>query len=145
PANLPGNPNYRKVNPADAPILILALTSDTITLPAMYDAADSILAQKLSQVEGVGQVFVGGGARPAVRAELNPMQLNQMGVGLDTVRSALTAANANTPKGELAGPVHAWTINANDQIFHAADYRKLIVAYKNGAPVRLGDVAQVND
>jgi multidrug efflux pump len=145
PANLPGNPTYRKVNPADAPILILALTSDTITLPAMYDAADSILAQKLSQVDGVGQVFVGGGARPAVRAELNPMQLNQMGVGLDTVRAALTAANANSPKGEVAGPLHAWTVDNNDQIFKASDYRKLIVSYKNGAPVRLGDVAQVSD
>src|SRR5690242_16036920 len=110
PANLPGNPSYRKVNPADAPILILALTSDTYTLPNLYDAADSILAQKLSQVEGVGQVFVGGGARPAVRAEVNPMQLNQMGVGLDTVRAALTAANAHSPKGEVAGPLHAWTV-----------------------------------
>src|SRR6516225_2588948 len=120
PANLPGNPTYRKVNPADAPILIIALTSDTITLPAMYDAADSILAQKLSQVDGVGQVFVGGGARPAVRAEVNPMQLNQMGVGLDTVRAALTAANANSPKGEVAGPLHAWTVDDNDQIFKAS-------------------------
>src|SRR5262249_49282933 len=131
PANLPGNPTYRKVNPADAPILILALTSDTITLPAMYDAADSILAQKLAQVEGVGQVFVGGGARPAVRAEVNPMQLNQMGVGLDTVRNALTSANANRPKGEVAGPTTAWTVGANDQIFQASDYRKLIVSYKD--------------
>jgi multidrug efflux pump len=145
PANLPGNPTYRKVNPADAPILIIALTSDTITLPAMYDAADSILAQKLSQVDGVGQVFVGGGARPAVRAEVNPMQLNQMGVGLDTVRTALTAANANSPKGEVTGPLHAWTVDDNDQIFKASDYRKLIVSYHNGAPVRLGDVAQVSD
>jgi multidrug efflux pump len=145
PANLPGNPTYRKANPADAPILILALTSDTITLPAMYDAADSILAQKLAQVEGVGQVFVGGGARPAVRAEVNPLQLNQMGVGLDTVRSALTSANANRPKGELAGPRYAWTIHANDQIFQAEDYRKLIVSYSNGSPVRLADVAQVDN
>ena len=145
PANLPGNPTYRKVNPADAPILILALTSDIITLPQMYDAADSILAQKLAQVDGVGQVFVGGGARPAVRAELNPLQLNQMGVGLDTVRAALTDANANRPKGEVAGPDRAWGIQANDQIFKADDYRKLIVSYQNGAPVRLGDVADVSD
>src|SRR5437870_4230197 len=87
PANLPGNPSYRKVNPADAPILILALTSDILTLPKMYDTADSILAQKLAQIDGVGQVFVGGGARPAVRAELNPTLLNKLGVGLDTVRS----------------------------------------------------------
>ena len=145
PANLPGNPTYRKVNPADAPILILALTSDIITLPKMYDAADSILAQKLAQVEGVGQVFVGGGARPAVRAEVNPTLLNKLGVGLDTVRTALGAANANRPKGEVAGPINAWSINANDQIFRAEQYQKLIVSYKNGAPVRLGDVADVQD
>jgi multidrug efflux pump len=145
PANLPGNPTYRKVNPADAPIMILALTSDTITLPRMYDAADSILAQKLAQVDGVGQVFVGGGAKPAVRAEVNPTLLNKLGVGLDTVRTALGLANANRPKGEVAGPVNAWTIDDNDQIFRADQYRKLIVAYKNGAAVRLGDVADVQD
>ena len=145
PANLPGNPTYRKVNPADAPIMILALTSDIITLPKMYDAADSILAQKLAQVEGVGQVFVGGGARPAVRAELSPTLLNKLGVGLDTVRTALGAANANRPKGEVSGPINAWTINANDQIFRAEQYQKLIVSYKNGAPVRLRDVADVQD
>src|SRR5881396_1540311 len=119
PANLPGNPSYRKVNPADAPILILALTSDILTLPKMYDTADSILAQKLAQIDGVGQVFVGGGARPAVRAELNPTLLNKLGVGLDTVRTALGSANANRPKGELADPVNAWGIGANDQIFRA--------------------------
>src|SRR5205085_9414179 len=95
PANLPGNPTYRKVNPADAPVLILALTSDTVTLPRMYDAADSVLAQKLAQVNGVGQVFVGGGARPAVRAEVNPTSANKLGIGLDTIRPALGAANAN--------------------------------------------------
>jgi multidrug efflux pump len=145
PANLPGNPTYRKVNPADAPILILALTSDTITLPGMYDAADSILAQKLAQVQGVGQVFVGGGARPAVRAEVNPTLLNKLGVGLDTVRTALGSANANRPKGSLSGPLNTWTVNANDQIFRADQYRKLIVSYSNGAPVRLGDVADVQD
>jgi multidrug efflux pump len=145
PANLPGNPSYRKVNPADAPILILALTSDTITLPRMYDAADSILSQKLAQVEGVGQVFAGGGARPAVRAEVNPTLLNKLGVGLDTVRRALGLANANRPKGDISGPVNAWTIQANDQIFRADQYQKLIVAYKNGAPVRLQDVADVQD
>ncbi len=145
PANLPGNPNYRKVNPADAPILILALTSDLLTLPQMYDAADSILSQKLAQVEGVGQVFVGGGAKPAVRAELNPTLLNMLGVGLDTVRTALTSANANRPKGEVADPVNAWTWDANDQIFLADQYRRLIVSYHNGAPVRLGDVGVVQD
>ncbi|HET7441772.1 MAG TPA: multidrug efflux RND transporter permease subunit [Terriglobales bacterium] len=145
PANLPGNPTYRKVNPADAPIMILALTSDTITLPRIYDAADTILAQKLAQVEGVGQVFVGGGARPAVRAEVNPTVANKLGVGLDTIRTALGLANANRPKGELAGPVNAWAVSANDQIFRADQYRPLIVAYKNGAAVRLGDVADVQD
>jgi multidrug efflux pump len=145
PANLPGNPNYRKVNPADAPILILALTSDVLTLPRMYDAADSILSQKLAQIQGVGQVFVGGGAKPAVRAELNPTLLNKLGVGLDTVRAALGSANANRPKGEVAGPVNAWTLGANDQIFTADQYRRLIVSYKNGAPVRLGDVGSVQD
>ena len=145
PANLPGNPTYRKVNPADAPILILALTSDIITLPRMYDAADSILSQKLAQVEGVGQVFVGGASRPAVRAELNPTLLNKMGVGLDTVRTALGNANANRPKGEINGPANAWTLDANDQIFTADEYRRLIVSYSKGAPVRLGDVATVQD
>src|SRR6476469_2335045 len=140
PSNLPGNPVYRKANPADAPILILALTSDTITLPKMYDAADSILAQKLAQVEGVGQVFVGGGAKPAVRAELNPTLLNKLGVGLDTVRTALGSANANRPKGEVGDALNAWTLESNDQLFSADQYRKLIVSYTNGAAVRLGDV-----
>src|SRR2546421_2632609 len=145
PANLPGNPSYRKVNPADAPIMILALTSETIPLPKIYDAADSILAQKLAQVEGVGQVFVGGGARPAVRAEVNPTLVNKLGVGLDQIRTALNLANANRPKGELADAVNAWSISANDQIFRANQYRPLIVAYRNGASVRLGDVADVQD
>src|SRR5512146_2834541 len=145
PANLPNNPWYRKVNPADAPIMILALTSDTITLPRMYDAADSVLAQKLSQVEGIGQVFVGGGAKPAVRAEVNPTLLNKMGVGLDRVRAALNAANANRPKGEFSGPINAWAITANDQLFRAEQYKKVIVAYTNQAAVRLGDVADVRD
>src|SRR5882757_2282627 len=145
PTNLPGNPTYRKVNPADAPILILALTSDIITLPQMYDAADSILSQKLAQIEGVGQVFVGGGAQPAVRAELNPTLLNKLGVGLDTVRTALGNANANKPKGSIEGPVNSWTLDDNDQIFTADQYRRLIVSYNNGAPVRLGDVGTVTD
>jgi multidrug efflux pump len=145
PAYMPGNPTYRKSNPADAPILILALSSDTIPLSEIYNAADSILAQKLSQVEGVGQVFVGGGAKPAVRAEVNPMLLNKLGVGLDAVRTALNQANANTPKGQFSDAVNAWSIRDNDQIFRSDQYRNLIVAYKNGAPVRLGDVADVQD
>src|SRR6266403_965842 len=145
PANLPSNPSYRKANPADAPILILALTSDTMTVPQMYDAADSILAQKLAQVEGVGQVFVGGAAQPAVRAEVNPMLLNKLGVGLDTVRTALNAANANRAKGQVANGTTSWSFSDNDQLFTADEYRPLIVAYSNGAPVRLGDVADVQD
>ena len=145
PANLPGNPTYRKVNPADAPVLILALTSDVITLPKMYDTGDSILAQKLAQVEGVGQVFVGGGARPAVRAEVNPTLLNKLGIGLDTVRTALGSANANAPKGQVNDARHAWTIRANDQISAAEEYRPLIVTQNGNAIVRLSDVADVQD
>ena len=145
PTDLPGNPTYRKVNPADAPVLILALTSDTITLPQMYDSADSVLAQKLSQVGGVGQVFVGGAAQPAVRAEVNPNQLNNLGLGLDAVRTALQSANANLPKGKVGDSRREWNINDNDQIKLAAQYRPLIVAYQNGAPVRLSDVANVQD
>ena len=145
PANLPSNPSYRKANPADAPILILALTSDTETVPQMYDAADSILAQKLAQVSGVGTVFVGGAAQPAVRAEVNPMLLNKLGVGLDTVRNALNLANANRAKGELSNSRTSWSLDDTDQLFTADQYRPLIVAYRNGAPVRLGDVADVQD
>ena len=147
PANLPNNPSYRKLNPADAPVMILALTSDAITRPKMYDQADSILAQKLSQVEGIGQVVVGGGAKPAVRAELNPTLLNKLGVGLDQIRTALGLANANRPKGELAGPINAYSINDNDQIFKAEEYRSLLVASNKttGGTVRLGDVADVQD
>ncbi|HUK26763.1 MAG TPA: multidrug efflux RND transporter permease subunit [Terriglobales bacterium] len=145
PANLPGNPTYRKANPADAPVIILALTSDTILLPQMYDAADSILAQKLAQVDGVGQVFVGGGARPAVRAEVNPTLLNKLGIGLDAVRTAMGSANAHEPKGEVANAINAWTINDNDQIKLADQYRPLIVGSHNGSYVRLGDVADVVD
>src|SRR5581483_4056512 len=145
PSYLPGNPWYRKVNPADAPILIVSLTSDTITLPDMYDAADSVLAQKLAQVSGVGQVFVGGAAQPAVRAEVNPNLLNNLGIGLDAVRTALSGTNANSAKGSLSDEQNAWTIRANDQIKTADKYRPLIVTYKNGAAVRLSDVANVQD
>ncbi|HKS72698.1 MAG TPA: multidrug efflux RND transporter permease subunit [Terriglobales bacterium] len=147
PSYLPGNPYYRKVNPADAPIVIMALTSDTVTLPKMYDAADSILGQKIAQINGVGQVFVGGGARPAVRAEVNPMLLNKLGIGLDNVRTALGSANANRPKGQVSNDADAWTITANDQLMRADQYKNVIVAYnnQNGAAVRLGDVADVKD
>jgi len=147
PSYLPGNPWYRKVNPADAPILILSLTSDSITLPNIYDQANSILSQKLAQVGGVGQVYVGGGANPAVRAEVDPNLLNKFGVGLDAVRTALNAANANRPKGQVANTARTWAINDNDQITLADQYRSLIVAYnpQTGAPVRLSDVADVQD
>jgi multidrug efflux pump len=145
PANLPSNPSYRKVNPSDSPILLLGLTSDTQTVPQMYDAADSILAQKLSQVDGVGQVFVWGSAQPAVRAEVNPTLLNKLGVGLDTVRNALNAANANTAKGQVSDGTMSYTFTDTDQLFTADQYRPLIVSYKNGGPVRLGDVADVQD
>ena len=147
PSYLPGNPFYRKVNPADAPILILSMWSDSVTLPDIYDQANSILSQKLAQVGGVGQVYVGGGANPAVRAELDPNLLNKFGVGLEAVRNALASSNANKPKGELASGGSSWTVNDNDQIKHAEDYRPLIVAYnaQNGAAVRLGDVGDVED
>ena len=143
PPGLPNNPTYRKVNPADAPILILGLTSDTLQVGRLYDAADSILAQKLSQVEGVGQVFVGGGAKPAVRVKVDPHRLSQMGIGLDEVRGALALVNANSPKGELADRTTAWAITATDQLFEADQYRPVIVAYRNGAPIGLSDIAEV--
>jgi multidrug efflux pump len=146
PANLPTRPNWRKVNPADAPIMILSLTSDTVSKPRMYDVADSILAQKLSQVPGIGQVFVGGGARPAVRAEVNPTLLSKLGVGVEQVRNALASANTNRPKGELENAINAWQITANDQLFKADDYKNIIVAQNpTGGVVRLQDVADVQD
>src|SRR5215831_16310475 len=147
PSYMPGNPWYRKVNPADAPILLMSLTSDSIPLPEMYDQANSILSQKLAQVSGVGQVYIGGGANPAVRVELDPNLLNKSGIGLDAVRTALGSANANRPKGQVANAVNAWTVHDNDQIMHADEYRPLIVAYNksNGAAVRLGDVGDVED
>jgi len=147
PSYMPGNPTYRKVNPADAPILILSMTSDTVTRPQMYDAADSILAQKLSQVEGIGQVFVGGGARPAVRAEVNPMLLNKLGIGLAQVRTALGDANSHEPKGQVSNETDAWSITDNDQIIKADQYQNVIVAYNQatGAAVRLADVADVQN
>ena len=145
PADLPGNPSYRKVNPADSPILILALTSDTMTQDQMYDAADSILSQKLAQVAGVGQVYVGGSSQPAVRIEANPNLLNKLNIGLDAVRTAVAAQNVNQAKGSLQGGDKSWMISDNDQLKKAKDYRPIIVAYRNGAPVRLSDVADVED
>jgi multidrug efflux pump len=145
PANLPSNPSYRKVNPSDAPIMILSLTSDRISKPKMYDAASSILAQKLSQVKGVGQVFVGGGALPAVRAELNPFALNKYGISMATVRGVLARTNVNRPKGTLSNDSTSWEIHANDQLRKAADYKDQVISYKSGAAVRLADVASVED
>ena len=149
PANLPSKPTYRKINPADAPIMILTMTSDTYDKPHLYDAASSILAQKLSQVDGVGQVSVGGSALPAVRVEVNPTLLNNAGLGLADVKATLSAANANRPKGQLGGggPGRGSTVSLDttDQLFHADQYRPLVVAYKNGSPVRVGDVAEVTD
>ncbi len=145
PSGLPNNPTYRKVNPADAPIMILAMTSETLTQSQMFDAADTILAQKIAQVSGVGNVTVGGGARPAVRVELNPAQLNNAGISIESIRNAIASTNANRPQGILDDGRHAWQIYANDQSKTADEYRPLIVAYQNGAPVRLGNVAQVID
>jgi multidrug efflux pump len=145
PTGLPSNPTYRKVNPADAPILILALTSDTMSRGQMYDAASTILAQKLSQVKGVGQVSVGGSSLPAVRVELNPATLNKYGVGLEEVRAAIVATNANRPKGSVEDGERHWQILANDQAKKAAEYLPLIIAYRKGAAVRLADVAEVVD
>jgi multidrug efflux pump len=145
PANLPSNPTYRKVNPADAPAMILALTSDTVPRETMYDVASSVLAQRLSQVPGVGQVNVGGGALPAVRVELDPGLLNHYGIGLDTVRAVLAAANANSPKGRLSGASEAWDVGATDQLLKAKDYAPLIVHYSGGRAVRLRDIGEVRD
>ncbi len=145
PANLPNNPTYRKVNPADAPILIVALTSKTLTNGQMYDAASSIMAQKLSQLKGVGQVVVGGSSLPAVRIELDPPSLNKYGVGLEQVRGVLASANANIPKGHFSDDHRMWEIGANDQIFKAVDYEPLIVAYHNGTAVRISDVGRATD
>jgi multidrug efflux pump len=145
PTNLPNNPRYRKVNPADSPILLFALTSPILTKAQMYDAASSVMAQKLSQVNGVGQVFVWGSSLPAVRVELNPMVLNKYGIGLEQVRGVLAAANSNTPKGHFSDGHQTWEVGANDQIFQAVDYRPLIVAYRNGSAVRVSDVGEVLD
>ncbi len=145
PTGMPSNPSYRKVNPADAPIMILSMTSDTLTRGQMYDAASTVLAQRIAQVEGVGQVSVGGGALPAVRVELNPDKLAAQGIALDNIRLALTATNANRPKGALEDGNQAWQVGANDQARTAAEYAPVILSYRNGAAVRLRDVAEVSD
>jgi len=133
------------VNPADSPIFMLALTSDILSKGQMYDAASSILAQKLSQVSGVGQVQVGGSSLPSVRIELNPTALNKYGIGLEQVRGILSGANANTPKGHFSDDHRMWEVGANDQLFKAIDYEPLLITYHNGTAVRVGDVGRATD
>ncbi len=145
PAALPNNPTYRKVNPADAPILILALTSDVYDRGRLYDTASTIIQQRLLQIQGVGQVNIGGGSLPAVRVDVNPTQLNGLGLGLEDVRAMLSRQNANLPKGQLANDSVTADILANDQLLKAADYRPLVVSVRNGAAVRLSDIASVQD
>ena len=145
PSSLPNNPTYRKVNPADAPIMILAMTSDRFTRGQMYDMASTNLAQRISQVDGVGQVTVGGGSLPSVRVELNPTLLNKLGVAFEDVRAAITSTNANRPKGFLEDGEHYWQVQANDQAKTAKEYVPIIVAFRNGAAVRLGDLGDVVD
>ena len=145
PANLPRNPDLRKVNPADAPILILAMTSDLHDKPRLQDVASTLLQQKLSQVQGVGQVVVSGGSPPAVRVAVNPLVVERYGLGLDDIRTCLQQANTNRPKGSVDDGITTWSIATTDQLFTAAEYRQLIVAWRQGAPIRLGDVATVTD
>ncbi|HEV8014052.1 MAG TPA: efflux RND transporter permease subunit [Stellaceae bacterium] len=145
PSSLRSNPSYRKVNPADAPILILALTSSTLTRGQIYDAAESVVQQKLSQIGGVGEVDVSGSSLPAVRVELNPEALANYGISLEDVRAALSSANAHAPKGAIQQSGQNFQIYTNDQASKALEYRSLIVAYRNKAPVRLSDVAAVDD
>jgi multidrug efflux pump len=145
PTNLPNNPSYHKVNPAEQQIFQLALTSKVLDRGQLYDAASTIIVQKLSQIRGVGQVNAQGGALPGVRVELNPMALNKYGIGMEQVRSVLNNSNANIPKGHFSDGFHLWEVGANDQMFKAREYQPLLVAYNNGAPVRLSDVAEVID
>jgi len=145
PSDLPSNPGYWRANPADMPILMLALTSDVFSRGEMYDYADSILAQKISQIEGVGQVHVWGSSQPAVRVQVNPDVINRMGIALTDVAAAIQSANAHEAKGALANQRYRWELNATDQLFKAANYANLIVTYRNGAPVRLKDIGNVID
>ncbi|HMK49262.1 MAG TPA: multidrug efflux RND transporter permease subunit [Thermodesulfovibrionales bacterium] len=145
PSNLPINPIYRKVNPSDAPILIFALTSDSVSTPDMYDAASTILQQKLAQVSGVGQVFVGGSSLPAVRVDLNPTALSRYGISLEDVRGVLASTNVNGPKGQLTEGDRTWEIQINDQLHKAEQYQPLVVAFRSGAAVRLPDIADVHN
>ncbi|HET9642009.1 MAG TPA: efflux RND transporter permease subunit, partial [Burkholderiaceae bacterium] len=145
PADLPSPPVYAKVNPADAPVLTLAITSNALPLTEVQNIVNTRLAQKISQVSGVGLVTLSGGQRPAMRIQADTQALSSYGIGLDTLRSTITAANSNSAKGSFDGPSRAYSINANDQLLTAADYQNLIVAYRNGAPVRMSNVARVVD
>src|SRR5256714_1789701 len=145
PQNLPAPPIYAKVNPADAPILTLAVMSGTMSMTQVEDIADTRIAQKISQLPGVGLVSINGGQRPAVRIQANPRALAAYGLNIDDLRTTVANSNVNTPKGNFDGPTRAYTINANDQLHSADDYRSLVVAYKNGSPVHLSDVAAVVD
>jgi multidrug efflux pump len=145
PANLPSLPWYRKINPSETDILDLSLSSDTIPRSHLYDLSDSILAQKISQVDGVGQVNTYGGAKPAVRVDVNPNAMAHYGISLEAVRTALNSANANTPKGNLEDPTNRWILTDTDQLLKPEQYAPLIVAYRNGAPVRLSDIAKVTE
>src|SRR5712692_8103418 len=145
PAGMPTRPNYRRSNPADSPILSLALTSEVIPRSHLYDICDSVLAQKIAQVDGVGQVNISGGARPAVRVDVNPNALAHYGIGLEEVRFALRSANANSPKGNLEDQGNRWVLFATDQLLKAEQYLPLIITYRNGAPVRLSDIAAVTE
>lgn len=145
PSTLPSNPTYRKVNPSDAPILILALTSEIYSRGRMYDVASSILQQKISQVEGIGQVTVGGGSLPAIRVELNPTALNRYGIGLEDVRRVLSSTNVNRPKGQMADATRTWDVRTNDQLHKAEEYGPLIISYRGGRAVHLSDVATIEE
>src|SRR4051812_26659461 len=145
PADLPAPPVYAKVNPADAPVLTLAISSDTLPLTEVQNLVNTRLAQKISQVTGVGLVSLSGGQRPAVRIQADTQSLASYGIGLDTLRTAISSANAKAAKGTFDGPRRSYTINSNDQLVSADDYKNLIVAYRNGAPVRMIDVARVVD
>src|SRR5262249_44817137 len=145
PRDLPNPPIYSKTNPADAPILTLALTSETLPLSKVQDLADTRLAQKISQLPGVGLVSISGGQKPAVRIQANPTALAKYGIGLEDLRSAVAASNVNQAKGNFDGPKQAYTIGANDQLTTSDHYETITVAYRNGGPVRLSDVADVID
>src|SRR5262249_51141935 len=141
PTDLPAPPIYAKVNPADAPVITLALTSSTLPLTQVEDLADSRLAMKISQLSGVGLATISGGHKPAVRIQADPRKLAALGLNIDDLRTTIANANVNQPKGSFDGPARSYTINANDQIKSAGDYADLVIAYKNGSPVHLSDVA----